>query len=414
MFRIKSTSTYSIPINDFRSVDAATRAIALNNQLSLEPVENPFETHRLHDQALKSFISSKPFIAQSRLFSANSLLISSQVHKPINSRIKKYQELYPFDISASLIRLYRDLPGVSDPLFSKKLAALCHRDETDVAAALLLIQHECQQGSIQSAATTLERLLHALKEKLDLKYAPGLVSLAAVLLPKVEKEDKATSLMMEAKDYWSHKRNAVHHVLVRNLFQGVQLGSLRNDATLARLNQLLTLQSSSAHTQEMEAMIKEHETYLKDHPNDISTHAVLAALYASTSETADQHTRVLPPISTLTNSIDVAQLESQGIPSTALPMPRKQTSKSRPKKRRLRGNATIDISKKPDPERWLPLRERSYYKPAKNKKRRTGGATQGGAMDSETMSRTGSEHVERKTQSSGGGGGGKKKKKTRR
>jgi signal recognition particle subunit SRP72 len=189
------------------------------------------------------------------------------------------------------------------------------------------------------------------------------------------------------------------------------LGALTNDATLARLNQLLTLQSSSAHTQEIEAMIKEHETYLKDHPNDISTHAVLAALYASTSEPPDQHTRVLPPISTLIKSIDVAQLESQGIPSTALPIPRKQINKTRPKKRRLRGNTTIDSSKEADPERWLPLRERSYYKPAKNKKRRTGGATQGGAMESENMSRTGSEHVERKADPSVGG---KKKKKNRK
>ena len=204
--------------NDIRSVDAATRAIALNNQLSLGPEENPFEAHRLHDQALKSFVSSKPFISQSRLFSANSLLISSQAHKSVNSGIKSYQEVYPFDISASLIRLQRELPSVADPTFSKKLAALYHRDETDVAAALLLIQHQCQQGSMPSAATTLEKLLHALKEKPDVKYAPGLVALAAVLLPKVEKEDKATSLMMEAKDYWSHKRNAVYHIQVRNSF----------------------------------------------------------------------------------------------------------------------------------------------------------------------------------------------------
>ena len=190
------------------------------------------------------------------------------------------------------------------------------------------------------------------------------------------------------------------------------MGALTNYAALARLNQLLTLQSSPAHTQELEAMIKEQETYLKDHPNDISTHALLAALYTSTSGngTADKHLQVLPSISTFTKSIDVAHLESQGIPSTAVPMPKKQINKSRPRKRRLRGTNPIDFSKEADPERWLPLRERSYYKPAKNKKRRTGGATQGGAMESESMSRTGSEHVERKPDPSGG----KKKKKNRR
>jgi Flp pilus assembly protein TadD len=108
-------------------------------------------------------------------------------------------------------------------MFAKKLAAIVHRDETDVAAALLLIQLQCQEGNTQLAAATLERLLHALKEKLDIKYAPGLVSLAAVLLPKVEREDKATSLMMEAKEYWSNKKNAVSHCCAyfgTNIFRG--------------------------------------------------------------------------------------------------------------------------------------------------------------------------------------------------
>jgi hypothetical protein len=192
-------------------VDAATRAIALNNQLSLEPRENPFESLRLHDQALKSFVSSKPFIAQSRLFSTNSLLVSSQAYKSVNSGIKKHQEQYHLDFSPSLIRLQNELPPVSDAMFSKKLAAVFHRDETDVAAALLLIQYHCQEGNVPLAAATLEKLLHALKEKLDVKYAPGLVSLAAVLLPKVEREDKATSLMMEAKEYWSNNKKVVCH-----------------------------------------------------------------------------------------------------------------------------------------------------------------------------------------------------------
>jgi signal recognition particle subunit SRP72 len=160
-------------------------------------------------------------------------------------------------------------------------------------------------------------------------------------------------------------------------------------------------------------MIREQETFLKDHPNDIPTHALLAALYTSTSGTgkADQHLRVLPSISTFTKSIDVAHLESQGIPSTAVPMTKKPVNKSRPRKRRLRGTNPIDFSKEADPERWLPLRERSYYKPAKNKKRRTGGATQGGAMEAENMSRTGSEHVDKKPDASSSG---KKKKKNRK
>jgi signal recognition particle subunit SRP72 len=170
-----------------------------------------------------------------------------------------------------------------------------------------------------------------------------------------------------------------------------------NHATLARIDQLLILQPSPAHTQELDAMIAEQKDYLKEHPSDVSTHAVLAALYSARSpsdSTYAHYCSSLPPISSFTRTIDSQQLESQGMPTVATPQIRKPISRSRPRKRRARGGKTFDPTQEVDPERWLPLRERSYYKPSKSKKRKTGGATQGGAIETESMSRNGSGHVE--------------------
>lgn len=159
-------------------------------------------------------------------------------------------------------------------------------------------------------------------------------------------------------------------------------------------------------------MIAEQEAYLKEHPSDISTQAVLAALYSTKSATEqDKFTSSLPPVSSFTTTADVKLLESQGVPTTTVPVAkRKVIAQGKPRKRRIRGGKVFDPSNTIDPERWLPMRDRSYYKPSKSKKRKPGGATQGGAMETEVMERSDSGHVESKK----GDTGGKKKKKNRK
>jgi len=158
---------------------------------------------------------------------------------------------------------------------------------------------------------------------------------------------------------------------------------------LARVDHLLMLPPSPAHSQELDSMIAEQQLYLDDHPSDISTLAVLSALHSARSPADGAHARFsssLPTVSSFTKTIDALQLESQGIPSAATYQQPKRIIRTRPRKRRVRGGKVFDPTEQVDPERWLPLRERSYYKPSKSKKRKTGGATQGGAMEPESLS----------------------------
>jgi hypothetical protein len=76
----------------------------------------------------------------------------------------------------------------------------------------MLIQTQITNGSVYLAAATLERLLHALKDTNEVKYAPGLVSLAVSLFPKVGKEEKAAALLLDAKSYWHSKGNNVRNL----------------------------------------------------------------------------------------------------------------------------------------------------------------------------------------------------------
>jgi len=167
---------------------------------------------------------------------------------------------------------------------------------------------------------------------------------------------------------------------------------LKNHATLARLDQLLSLQPSEAHRKEIESMISEQTAHLGEYPTDISTQAVLAALCSATSDAPTQSP--LPPVSSFTAGINVAALEAQGIPPAAshLTITEKTKSVIRPRKRRVRGGKVFDASQQVDPERWLPLRERSYYKPSKSKRKKPGGAAQGSAVEAESMGLIGNSH----------------------
>jgi signal recognition particle subunit SRP72 len=109
-----------------------------------------------------------------------------------------------------------ELDGQSDSgTFLKKLDANFHHDETDVGVALLLIQTQIQNSNFRMAASTLEKLFHALKDANSVKYAPGLISLAMVLFPKVGKEDKVSALLMDAKAYWRTRESSVKSMLMK-------------------------------------------------------------------------------------------------------------------------------------------------------------------------------------------------------
>jgi hypothetical protein len=130
--------------------------------------------------------------------------------------------LHPLDYAASLIRIHHELEGVPESAVLYKMESIFHRDEKDVAAALILIQSQMQKGIPHAAAATLEKLFHALKDPSQVKYAPGLVSLAVLLYPQVGKEEKATTLLMEAKNYWMGKDNSVRIKLRITLTTGSQ------------------------------------------------------------------------------------------------------------------------------------------------------------------------------------------------
>jgi len=178
----------------------------MNNQLVLEQSKNPFENLRILCAAAHSFTPSKPFLAQSRPFNANMTLVES-----IAKKAAKKQKLDPLDCTTATSRLYMELEGATDVL--AKLSSIFHRDESNIAVGLLLAQLHAQAGNRQEVAGVLERLIHASKD-LEVKYAPGLVSLAVSLFP----EERSTPLLQNAKTYWDKQSSSVQCSIVDLVF----------------------------------------------------------------------------------------------------------------------------------------------------------------------------------------------------
>lgn len=96
----------------------------------------------------------------------------------------------------------------------------------------------------------------------------------------------------------------------------------------------------------------------------------------------------LQPVDELTTGLDLEHLITEGVDRLSKqqainPSANKIVKKRVQKKKKL--PKSFDESKLPDPERWLPLKDRSTYRPKKGKKKAANNKeTQGGAADNST------------------------------
>ncbi len=174
----------------------------------------------------------------------------------------------------------------------------------------------------------------------------------------------------------------------------------------------------------------------ESNPADRAARAGLVASYATTDlAKAQPHLDALTPVEKLTAGVDVPALLEGGVATlaaTQTPAAAGRSGKKRPldaataaataadaarrKKRRRKLPKDYDPLRKMDPERWLPLRDRSTYRPkGKKGKKRAAEVTQGGIVrNEETLELAGgagSVKVEKALLGPGSGGPPGKKKK---
>lgn len=381
----------------------------------MEQPSNPYITHKLLDTAPRFSGTDKPFKFQERTLNANSRAIDLKALK--------------FDgVARSTAKLLKSPPSTSSlaDLTSAGVlhAAACARGEEGKPALKNLLP-ELEKGSfnlgllltiiqiylsihnptlatnvLESFFTRLEQSTFERKD--EIRFSPGLIAVAVALYKYQGRVSQATRELQRAASYWRRTPDPPA-VLLRSAGAAILESSNPDDMTSAA-----------------EIFTKLHE----NGPEDRMASAGYVASFACT-DVSKVRTEVqqLPSVSQLTEGMDVDGLENAGIPqsSDALAIARKTVSRKRgapgqglnkPKRiRKSRLPNDYDPSKTPDPERWLPLRDRSTYRPkGKKGKKKDADRTQGGIVANDV----GVKDVGPSTQPAGGTGGGLASKKSKK
>ena len=300
--------------------------------------------------------------------------------------------------------------GETNKASLKAILRLLDNRPNDVGLILTIIQLYVLMNNPGPAIALLESFFKRLEAStsptdLDVRYAPGLVALTVSLYRLSGRKNPITNELSKAASHW--RRKSKDH----------------SSSSLLRAAGISLLESSK--TGDFEKAGEIFSSLKEQNPNDRTAIAGYVASYATSDfSKVEKESQKLTAVSRLISGVDASALENAGIPSLSVaPVPikkrpalgEKEKEGQSAKKRKIRkGKMPKDYveGKKMDPERWLPLRDRSSYKPkGKKGKKKAADLTQGGVVKEpgESLELAGGAGVV-KVQQAGGGGGNKKKK----
>lgn len=252
----------------------------------------------------------------------------------------------------------------------KAIMPLLEKRPYDVGLVITILHIHILTGNNVAAINVLEKFFKRLDEMKsanyqDVRFNTGLIAIAVSLYASQGRKSNIRDELVKAASYWKTREKPPSGLLKAAGISLLETGDLDDIKTAEEIFQLLNQLT----------------------PNDRFAQVGLAASSSISSSPSESETGTLTTLTRLLADVDVSALEKAGIPrssqSTAAILKRKRTdvSSSKPKKKRLRKSKLpkeFDLNKKLDPERWLPLRDRSTYRPKGRKgKQKQSTATQG-------------------------------------
>jgi signal recognition particle subunit SRP72 len=389
--------------------DASTRHIAKVNEVASTPSENPYLTQRLIANGLESLKVDYPFRFQSAILKRNAYAsglqglkfsgTASSTHETLAKQTSPTTDSSLTSLAVINAAAHAKCETGKDAL--KHILPVLERRPTDVGLALTIAHLYILNGNSGAASALLGTVLTRLEQTApNVRFAPGLVGTVVSLYDSQGQKGPARTELARAARHWrsssSEKPSGVVH-----LFKAA--GSALLDS------------------QEQKHLDLAREIFQELNSRDPNDRYAAAGLLAAAPEKASRdQLAALQPIERLISGIDVDALENAGIaqaPSTGAPTSRKRPAEdTKPKKaKKIRKNRIpkdYDPSKTPDPERWLPLKDRSTYRPKGKKAKARALLSQGAAVTNDSDgSRPATPGAEVLKQKQAGGGGANKKKK---
>jgi len=407
--------------------DPTSRHIAHVNSLAISGTENPFIAHRIFHSTPTSDKSDLPFTFQTSTLLQDEYAIDLLAFKfpGVARSTSAYLSSQPAPSASASVNTVSVLNAAAQARSEdgkaglKAILPLLEQRPNDVGLLLTVVHLYLLTNNHGSAIALIEKFFSHLEQSTkpadaDVRFAPGLVGTLISLYALQSRKTHIRTELAKAAEYWRSKRKPGDS----GPLQHASLLKAAGSALLASTNpdDIKTAASifSDLHTAD---------------PNDrVSTAGLVAALSVTApTQITPSLLQSLPQASHLTSNIDAAALEDAGVaipvaPSTSM----SEATKKRPndddqaasnKKKKIRPSRMpkdFEEGKKMDPERWLPMRDRSYWRPkGKKGKKKAEGLTQGGVVEDETIARPGS-GAGAPLGGSAGGGASKKKKKGKR
>ncbi|MCJ1379422.1 Signal recognition particle core component [Xylographa soralifera] len=364
--------------------ELATRQIAQINKLTTSTEKfNPYLSNRIVRSILPLPKSDRLFEFQKSLTMQNELaldLLSSKFTGVRNSTAK-FLSGYMSPTTQPEVNIHSVVNAAAHAqnqlgkLGLTSILPLLEKRPNDVGLILTIIHLYILTNNHGSAITVLETFfkhldLSTTAADQDVRFAPGLIAVMVSLYSIQGRKSHIRTELAKAASYWRHKS--------------------KHSPELFRAAGLALLDSVSPYDRAAAGEI--FDTLHRQDPKDKLRAAGYVAAYSITDLTKVKSTlERLLPITRLTVGIDVDALEAAGVPNVPSAAAQNTSKKraadesTKPAKKRIRKSKLpkdFDPNKTPDPERWLPLRDRSSYRPkGKKGKQKAQALTQGGVSE---------------------------------
>ncbi|KAF2191530.1 hypothetical protein K469DRAFT_746844 [Zopfia rhizophila CBS 207.26] len=396
------------PFADIKEL--STRYVAQVNSIAASKEHtNPYLSHRLFHASPKPPKTDQHFSFQSNILRQDEYVMDLLSHKVsgVAESTAKFISSSPAPTTdpaintAAVLNAAAHARNATGKAALKEILPLLEKRPNDVGLLLTIMNLYVLTNNHAAATHLLETFFARLEQSgtssdLDVRHAPGLVATLISLYAKQERHAHSKTELAKAASYWRHKSKVTSKTLMMTAAGRALLGS-QNEENLQAAGQIFESLNE------------------QDNTNKAAIAGLVAAYSISSPEKlSPELIDSLPQISRLASDVDAQALEDAGVPSihsatTSIEQRKRPAEKANVKKKRIRKSRMpkeFEEGKKMDPERWLPMRDRSYYRPkGKKGKKKMEGLTQGGpVVEEKAETRQGGG-------SSGGGGGGKKKKK---
>ncbi|KAG9521214.1 signal recognition particle protein, partial [Aureobasidium melanogenum] len=370
--------------------DSSTQFVAQTNTAATSTeTTNPYLTHRTLYKTPSTILPDKPFTYQSAAIQRNNYTLDLLAHKydgiiRSTASLAQTPTLDSATVSLSAFGAAAHARNQAGKEALKSVLPVLERRPNDIGLLLVCMQLYIHASNPAAAISLLENFFARLSSSSeasaqDVRYAPGLIGVLVSLYASRGQQSHARSELAKAARYWRQHSNPP--------ISSRALGHLYKSAGVA------LLESSAPADQQFAA---ELFTFLheKDSSDRYASAGLVAALARANPSAIDaEKLSALTPLDRLVSNIDVSALEAAGVAkstptiastSTKRPAPSDSTPATKPKPKKLKKSKTpkdLDPAKKLDPERWLPIKDRSSYRPkGKKAKARQAMFMQGGAV----------------------------------